>query len=366
MEVLDDNFKRLFEYIKINQRQFDFFDIIPPKEVLVSKWIEFILNPEENGVGNLPVSKLLELIDHDRNLEELEFQSIATEVSTNNQRRIDILAKYNGLWIVIENKIDSYENNEQTNEYYNYVESIKEENEVIYLYLKPNYNNSTPLNKFFQVITYNQFINKLKEISEFDFKEKEKYKYLKEFIISGGRFMNQEEIEITDSLKFYINNIQKFERITNEYKDKNKKLLNLIANSITDTLNEEKQEYQYSKNTNTYIQFYKDNWKNEHHTGVHFELLFQPSDPNILGKKVNVDIVIHIEKSIIEEDLIELEKNGITKKGTLAYYHEEPIKKSIELDFTFSEKVKQSIDSIISIMKEYQDKYEEILDKCLS
>ena len=60
MEILDDNFKRLFEYIKTDKRKFDFFDIIPPKEVLVSKWIEFILNPLENGIGNLHQVNLIE------------------------------------------------------------------------------------------------------------------------------------------------------------------------------------------------------------------------------------------------------------------------------------------------------------------
>ena len=363
MEILDNSFKQLFDLLKVDNKKFDFFDIIPPKEVLISKWIEFILNPELNGIGNLPIKKLLEILNENIELDEYEFKSIDTEVSTDTLKRIDILIKYEGLWIVIENKIDSYENGNQTNEYYNYIESIKESNEVIYIYLKPNYNNSTPLNKNFKIITYDYFINKLKEISEFDYKEKEKYKYLKEFIISGGRFMKNEEMEITDSLKFYINNIDKFEAITEEYKNKNKKIINMLSNAITDSLNEEELKYQYSKNTNTYIQIYKDNWDNLNHQGVHFEILFET--PNIVGKVFNANIVLHIEKNIKEDKLIRFKENNITVKSTLGYYHEEPIKKTITVDFTSYDKIQQSIDLIILVFKEYALKYEKIIDKSL-
>ena len=93
MEILDESFKQFFNLLNVNKKTFDFFDIIPPKEVLVSKWIEFILNPECNGVGNLPLIKLLELVDYNGSLEELEFESIDTEVSTDKLKWIDILVK---------------------------------------------------------------------------------------------------------------------------------------------------------------------------------------------------------------------------------------------------------------------------------
>ena len=367
MEILDDNFKNLFEYIKMDKRKFDFFDIIPPKEVLVSKWVEFILNPQENGVGNLPVSKLLELVNKDINLDELEFQSIDTEVSTSNLRRIDIFIKYKGLWIVIENKIESYENNEQTNDYYKYVEAIKGNNEVVYIYLKPNYNNSIPRSNAFKIVNYNDFIEKLKTISEFDYTEKDKYKYLKEFIISGGRFMKDQEMEITDSLKFYINNIDKFEAITNEYKDKNKRLFNLIATSVVDALNEEEVKYQATKSVVNYIQFYKSNWKNENHTGAHFEVLFKIpfSSPNILGKRIDADIVLHMEHTLKENDLLNFESKGITKKSSQAYYNGEPIKETVTFDFTNSAGINESINMIIDVMKKYRDRYGDIIDRAL-
>ena len=367
MEILDDNFKRLFEYIKVDKRKFDFFDIIPPKEVLVSKWVEFILNPLANGVGNLPLSKLLELVNKEINLDELEFQSIETEVATDNLRRIDIFIKYDGLWVVIENKIESYENNEQTNDYYKYVESIKGNNQVVYIYLKPNYNNSLPLSNAFKVVTYDKFIGKLKEISEFDFNDKEKYKYIKEFIISGGRFMKSEEIEMSESLRFYIDNLDKFESIANDYKDKNKKLFNLISNRVLDVLNSNEIKYKSTKSVANYIQFYKDNWKNTQHTGIHFEIMFNVSyaNANVLGKKMGTDIVLHIENKIDENDLINLEVNDITKKSSQALFNNIPVKEHFELDFTTSDGINESINMIIDVLKKYRDKYEDIIDRAL-
>ena len=367
MEILDDNFKRLFEYIKTDKRKFDFFDIIPPKEILVSKWVEFILNPLENGIGNLPLSKLLELTNKAFNLDELAFQSIETEVTTDNLRRIDIFIKYDGLWVVIENKLESYENNEQTTDYYKYVESVKGNNQVIYIYLKPNYNNSLPLSNAFNVVTYDKFIDKLKEISEFDFNDKDRYKYLKEFIISGGRFMKSEEIEMTESLRFYIDNIDKFESIAYDYKEKNKKLFNLISDNVLATLNIDNEDYKATKSVVNYIQFYKDNWKNIRHTGIHYEIMFNVPYNNayILGKKLGADMVIHIENSIDEFDLINLRKNGITKKGSLAYFNNIPIKEHLELDFTTSVAIKKSIDTIVNIVLEYKKQFEEIIDKSM-
>lgn len=361
MEILDDSFKQLFKLLKVENKKFDFFDIIPPKEVLISKWIEFILNPEVNGVGKLPTKKLLELVNENIELDEYEFKNIDTEVSTDSMKRIDILIKYDKLWIVIENKIDSYENGNQTNEYYNHIEKIKQNNEVVYIYLKPNYNSSIPLNKTFQIVTYDKFIKKLKEITEIEYVEKDKYKYLREFVISGGRFMKNEEIEITDSLKFYINNIEKFEAIEEEYKTNNKKLINMIANAVIDALNEEKTKYQFSKNTNTYIQFYKENWDNINHQGVHFEILFGTA--NIVGKVVNANIVLHIEKNITGDRLLKFENNNIKVKSTLAYYNDEPIKESITLDFTSYENIQKSIELIINMLKKYAIKYESIIDE---
>ena len=365
MEILDDNFKKTFDRLKENNKQIDFFDIISPKETLVSKWLEFILNPSMNGIGNLPLAKLIELTNNEFDLDKYEFIDSQIEVCTDQKKRMDIVIKFDGLWIVIENKIVSLENREQTNDYYKYIENIKGENKVIYIYLKPNYNVSLPKNKNFVVVTYDELLTKFKEITKSDFIERNKYKYFKEFIISGGRFMRSKEIEITDNLKFYLKNQKKFENIINEYESKNKQLLTKISQDIIDYLNsEEENKYSYSDNTNKYLQIYKSNWDNSNHKGVHFEISF--NDKSILGKQFKSNLVLHIEGNIKKDKWVKLNKLGFKKISSYGCsYKGKEVKKKVELDFTNPKKINNSIKLLCESLKEYENKYEKLIDKAM-
>lgn len=366
--MLDDDFKKLFNNVKENKRKIDFFDIIGIKENIISKWLEFIFNPTTNGVGNLPLSKLLELTNNEYNLDEFEFIESQLELLTDDLKRIDIVIKYKGLWFVIENKIDSLENDEQTNDYYRYIENIKDKNKIIYIYLKPDYNLSLPINKNFIVVTYNQLLNKFKEIRKFDFYDMEIYKYFEEFIICGGRFMKNEEIEITDSIEFYLKNQDKFENIRNEYLNKNEQLIKKISQDIVDHLNKnEKYKYKYKFyiNNKPYIQIYKSNWNNQNNQGIHFELTF----PNkfILGKNVTVNIALHIEKNITEEIWKNLNNVDILKTSALGCsYKDKEIKKSLSLNFSSKVDIDKSIKTICENFKEFSDNYQNIIDKSVS
>ncbi len=373
MNIIDDNFIELFNMLKIEKKQMNFFDIISPREVTVSEWLSFILNPSINGVGNKPVEKLLESLGISRDLDEYEFDSTNTEVTTDNNQRMDIVIKYKGLWIIIENKVDSLENGYQTEAYYKYIESIKEDNEVFYIYLKPNYNISIPKEKNFIVLTYNKLINKLKEISEFDYYEKEKYKYkyLKEFLVSGDRFMSNEEVDFNNAVLFYMNNKDKMNQIELEYKKQNKRLFDKVKYDVLNHINEKEDKYFTieDKGTNlpTYIQYFKRNWKNEDHKGAHFELVFNTNQ--LLASKINCDVSLHLEGGLLEEDIEKFSKVGITRKSfnyyKLAFMNEEPIKSSVELSFTSNEKYKESLNIIFVELDKLIDTYEKVIDDVL-
>ena len=369
---MDNNFKELFNMLKIEKRQINFFDIISPKEVIVSEWLSFIFNPSINGVGNKPVEKLLESLNIENDLNKYEFISTNTEVTTDTNQRMDIVIKYEGLWIVIENKVDSHENGYQTEAYYKYIESIKEDNEVFYIYLKPNYNISIPKEKNFKVLTYNKLINKLKEISEFDYKEKDKYKYLKEFLVSGDRFMNNEEVDFNDAVLFYMNNKDKMNQIELEYKKQNKRLFEKIKYDVLNYLNEKEDKYltDEDKGTNlgTYIQYFKKNWKNEDHRGAHLEIVFNTNQ--ILTNKINCDVALHLEGSLPEEYIEKFSKIGITRKEInyykLAFKDDKPISNTIELHFISNESYKESINKIENELIKLIGEYESILDNILA
>lgn len=357
--MIDNDFIQEFISLKTNDKKCDFFDIIPPKEVLVSSWIEFLLNPKKNGIGNAPLQNLINLTGHNYNLNEFEFEISDTEIATDNQRRMDIVIKYNGLWIVIENKIDSLENSEQTNEYYKFIEKSKKNNESLYIYLKPNYNKSLPINKNFTVITYDQLIQELKKININDYEEPDKYRFLKEFIISGGRFMKNEEIEFTDNIKFYVKELDKFRAIEEEYNNKNRLLYEKITKECNEYLNQIFGEYKTYKSYN-WIQFYKDNWNNEKHNGVHYEIIF--SSYKMLGRNINASVVLHLENSIPEENLNKFKFIDITKKGNQALLKNKEIKETIQLDFTSNKNVDNSIKLINQSLFNIAQKYEHLID----
>lgn len=357
--MLDKKFVKDLLNLKQNEKQFDFFDIIPPKEVLISKWVEFILNPKVNGIGNNPLQSLIDLTNSCYDLCDYEFESSETEVPTDNRKRIDILLKYKGVWIAIENKIGSLENDEQTNEYFKYIEKTKGENEVVYIYLKPNYNKSLPINKNFIVVTYDDFINKLKKINKSDYNDPSKFKYLNEFLISGGRFMRNEEIEITENIKFYAKEFDKITALLDEYNEQNNKLLNKITNDIEEYMNKNFSGYKTYKSGN-YIQIFKDVWNNEKHVGVHYEISFKSN--KIIGRKMNADVVLHIEHSVSEEQLNEFKHKGITKHGKKVFKDDKEIKTELNLNFTSSDDIIKSIKLINDELNKLAQKYERSID----
>ena len=367
MKELDDNFIQLFNSLSFNHKSMNFFDIISPKEVLISEWLSFILNPSINGVGNLPVQKLLDVLEDNHNLDELNFISTNTEVSTDKNQRIDILIKYEGLWIVIENKIDSLENGNQTEEYYKYIESIREENEAVYIYLKPNYNSSIPKEKEFRIVTYNQFMNRLKEISEFDYKEKDRYKYLKEFIISGDRFMRNEELDYNETILFYMNNIEKISRMEEEYRIQNKRLHEKLRYDILNELKEYNEEYltDDDKGTNprVYMQFFKKKWNNDNHMGVHYELIF--GNDKLLSPHVKCSVVLHLEGHLKEEQLEAISKMGITRSRNLAYDNNknEQVLIPLQLNMSSAKEYDESRKRIIEALMSLINQYESLLDR---
>lgn len=357
--MLDNKFIEELLNLKINEKQFDFFDIIPPKEALISKWVEFILNPKSNGIGNSPLQSLINLTGNHYDLCDFEFESSETESSTDNQKRIDILLKYNGLWVAIENKIDSLENSEQTNEYFKFIEKTKGECEVVYIYLKPNYNKSLPINKNFIVVTYDKFINELKKINESDYDDPNKFKYLNEFIISGGRFMRNEEIEITECIMFYAKEFDKITAIEDEYNIQNKKLFEKITNDIEEYMNNNFSGYKAFK-SGSYIQIFKDGWNNEKHNGVHYEVIFNSN--KIIGREINADVVLHIEHSLSEEQLNGFKSVDITKHGLQAFLNGEEIKTKLKLNFTSDDDINESIKLINQELLKLAQKYENLID----
>ena len=239
-----ENIEKLIENLKkidIKDSGITVLDILNKShydENFISDWLAFIFNPEINGIGNRPISSLMNSLDISKsniqnedikrewsnNIKELKdtineqkFIGIEREKVIDDNKRIDMLIKYSNTWIVIENKINSKENGTQTKNYYNYIMKEKKKTEkelssgkinVIFIYLKPNYNKSEPSEENFIPLTYSQLFMQICEINENDYNEEEiyKYKYLEELERMMKNYMKEEEFDLSNiAIKTYIN-----------------------------------------------------------------------------------------------------------------------------------------------------------------
>ena len=134
------------------------------REISHSGFLSWLLNnTETHNLGEFPMKKFLDIIlkfsnDKLKNKHsnlynsfvtedyEIERIYIRAEFSIKNIGRLDIYVELTllvegeqkNIKIVIENKVESKENDDQTNKYFNYFNSIKKENETeIYIYLTP-------------------------------------------------------------------------------------------------------------------------------------------------------------------------------------------------------------------------------------
>ncbi len=134
------------------------------RELSHSKFIAWIINnTESHNLGEFPIKKFLDIIlkysnskIKDKNSElynsfvtedyEIEHVFVKPEFFIKNVGRLDIYIELTllisksqrNVKLIIENKVESKENNDQTNNYFKHFNSIKKEDEtIIYIYLTP-------------------------------------------------------------------------------------------------------------------------------------------------------------------------------------------------------------------------------------
>ena len=320
-------------------------------EVVISKVLAFLLNPLNTTIKILQGILRLESVGEDELANELDITGYiddkVTEISL-DAGRIDLFFKFDNCWIVIENKIDSFENGEQTERYVECVEQLNGDGiQTVFLYLKPRYNVSQPKNnRRFVVILYEELLEILKRCSIYDFKHRENYMFLEDFITHmEGYIMTKNALEFGKDIEFYMQNKRTLNIIRNSYL----KQCYLVKDLLLRKLEEILPEYElYS--ASGYIQIYKDTWYNDRKNGLHYEVLFPPE---IIGRDVSVDIVLHVEKAAkrYADSLA-----GICKS----------IEKTVTLDFSDSDSAEESINEIVGIVKKVAKEYTQEIDSLLS
>ncbi len=295
LEKIDRKLKR----IRIKKMPNTFLSIINKKfdEVTISKCLAFLLNPQNTttkiikellNVSKIPEDEknFCELLEN----ENTYFENIELEEAISERSRIDIKIEFSTFVIVIENKINSMENDIQSVKYEKDLEgNIKP---IKYICIKPKYNPTIMVNEKFAHVTYSQIVEILKIVTKYDLKEQENYCFIEDFIKHvEGYLMNETQLEITEDVEVYIDNQEVIDTMISNYKKQSE----IIAEKL-----EEIVKCKFGEEFNTYInnkwgciQIWKKNWINEGHSGIHYEILWHEN--GIIGNNVKIIFAIHNE-----------------------------------------------------------------------
>lgn len=311
--MMDNDLLKLkyeLERIQVKPQKYTMLDVIDKiyDENIISNWLSFIFNANINGIGNEPVEALLKSIKCNISIENQQIIDIKREETTNDNKRMDLVIRYPNTWIVIENKICSFEHDDQTIEYFDYIEQEGKKADVekiVYIYLRPDWNsqkdapkkNFAKENEGFRNLYYSELIRNLKDISFWKYKEPEKFIYLKSFIEIGEKYYMDKKLEIDEEVQLYIEQKDKIRRIQNKYED----IRNRILKRIGEVLPSEFENY-YSNYSNTYIQNANISWNNKDKSRneIHYEI-YSDDFPELLGKEnAHIQIHLHIESGVNE------------------------------------------------------------------
>ena len=300
-----DNFMQSLQSVNLKgeEANYNFLDVIKKvdNENIISEWLAFLFDAKKCGSA-LPLKNFCNYIDIDLVGSDVE---IEREYTLDNRRRIDILIKLENAWIVIENKINSAECNEQTVDY-----ELKIRNETIgqnvslkYVYLKPTYNKSNPTNKVFNIMTYGELVKIWGNINKDDFIPPENHVYFSEFMkLIQERYAMSKELQFDENTKLYIQYSQQFSAVENSFNAScqvvKEKLVNKLNNIFT------AEEGWVISFHAEYIQFYKAYWGSE----LHFEIGTWPwqrsyknvSFNRLIANDVEIQYCLHAERKQAE------------------------------------------------------------------
>ena len=140
-------------------------DIIrkPYEELFVSRILAYLFNPKSNGDDPIFLNEFLEKINVNQRVGSNDKVKIYLEKYAYG-KRIDILIEVVGKFVItIENKINSFEHDNQTDYYYDFCEKYYAKYDLKkYVFLKPHYNRIKPINENFDIVTYDDIIEILK------------------------------------------------------------------------------------------------------------------------------------------------------------------------------------------------------------
>lgn len=316
---------------------------IQHKEVYITQWIGYLLDPNKNGLGIDPLNALLRAggfagISEKVNLKDIK---IYTEYVFGNNRRIDIFIETPECLIGIENKIWSDEQVDQTKDYeesLNKMTGDPEKVRSIYLYPEQN-KNVHPVESFHRV-TYKQLHNELKKISVKDSVDRDQW-ILNEFI----KYVEENLMKfqsLTPMGKLYAAYRSDIEKAAKEYIDYVAYIAEQMKNKI------EAAGFKLKKICDTVYQIDPITVANQFN--FHFEIQFCSDE---------ILLLIHLEKSGSSSEGFKAAQVYFSQNAEITDENEWKIdrntctiaEKSFDIDFKSESDLNRELDLIVDEMK---------------
>ena len=202
--------------------------------------------------------------------QDIEVESIECEKVITAKKRIDIfvtLISGDGkrYCILIENKVRSHENGGQTKNYESWLRKYYPDSEKIYIYLKPSWNQSMPISKRFEVLTFAQLSNMIDVTDNYIVLDFQRYVAMKE--------MNK---QLSESETILLSHYEDLERLKDSLDYKLIEFKKSVRSIIEETLcllSSVKDGR--SENGRGTFQFYDESWYNDGNPYYYFYIEYK-------------------------------------------------------------------------------------------
>ena len=242
--------RRIMELLPTTQEipnEDSFFDIIGRghDEDLISRMLKYLFENNLEILNGLLKNKNEALFK--------EIISIECEKTIDNGQRMDLFIigtnqNNKATIIVIENKVYSWEHDDQCNAYYEDTNRKYSEFQCIYFYLKPRYNLSSSNCSYFKTIIYDDIYNILLQMNK-------RSRYEEDFLVTIKNNLMENAMEEIDYK--ILNNYQKLQSLMNQnlkrMENYNKSLASMLAEELA-------LKFEEADNHKTY-RFYKEEYK---------------------------------------------------------------------------------------------------------
>lgn len=319
------------------------------KEVYITQWLGYLLDPNKNGLGIAPLNALLLAGRFERISENVDTKEIKvyTEYVFDNSRRIDIFIETPEYLIGIENKIWSDEQVDQTKDYtesLNKIAGAPEKVRCIYLYPEQN-KNVHPVERF-HAVTYGELYNELQRISTKDVVSREQWilnefiKYVEEYLMIKNEYPSLNQIA-----RIYADYLSVLQSAESEYDN----YVSGIESWIFENLESPFKTFRHGSGWWAIIR--NEEW-NE--IRFHFEVFWDDSECIAFAKKMWVVIHLEVSNKMKSKEVVKFFEEH--SREDLGKYREKSrytlcSSQKFDCDFENEEAARKSLKKIYDIIK---------------